>query len=399
MKRLGTLVCLLAFSSAPLLAANTIHVPLDQPSIQGGINAASKGDTVLVAPGTYVENINFLGKAITVKSSAGPATAIIDGNAAAPVAVFVAKEGVHSVLSGFTLQNGQENFAVGFLGGGVSISYASPTVTKNIIRKSNAGYGGGIAVYFGSPVLSYNTITGNSASFGGGLAIVGASNGQVVHNTLSANTGGIGGGVALNGAGSALLENNKIVGNNGGVQGGGLWIVNESDETIVQNVIAKNLASSGSQVYGLIPQSTAGFQLINNTIVSATAGGADAAVIADGFNTNVVIENNVIDAAGDDAALICNPVYVDGPPIVQFNDAFNSVVAYGGSCAGLDGTNGNISSDPTLVNITKNNYQLAAASPASNAGTNSAPIVLKKDYAGHTRIVGGTIDMGAYETQ
>ncbi len=395
MQRLGPLVSLIALCAIPAIAANTIHVPLDQPTIQAGINAALKGDTVLVAPGTYVENINFLGKAITVKSSAGPAATIIDGNAAAPVATFSTNEGVHSLLSGFTLQNGVASFT----GGGVSISSASPTITKNVIRNSNAGYGGGIGIYFGSPVLSYNTITGNSASFGGGLSIVGASNGHIVHNTISANTGGAGGGVALNGGGNAVLENNKIVNNNGGGEGGGLWIVNISNEIIAQNVIAKNVASSGSQIYSLIPAIPNGFVLVNNTIVSAPAGGADAAVIADGFNTSEVIENNVIDAAGDHAALICNPIYTDGPPIVQFNDAFNGTLAYGGSCAGFDGTNGNISSDPVLVNVSKNNYQLAPSSPAINAGTNSAPVVLKTDFAGHTRIVGGTIDMGAYEAQ
>ncbi len=114
---------------------------------------------------------------------------------------------------------------------------------------------------------------------------------------------------------------------------------------------------------------------------------------------NVVIENNVINAAGDNAAIVCNPVYKYGPPIVQFNDAFNGTLAYGGSCAGFDGTNGNISSDPALVNVAKGNYQLAVGSPAINAGSNSAPVVLKKDYAGHTRIVAVTIDMGAYEVQ
>src|SRR2546428_9154943 len=59
--------------------AATINVPAGQPTIQAAINAASNGDTVLVAPGTYYENINFMGKAITVTSAGGPSVTTING--------------------------------------------------------------------------------------------------------------------------------------------------------------------------------------------------------------------------------------------------------------------------------------------------------------------------------
>ena len=58
--------------------AATIHVPADQPTIQAAIDAAADGDTVLVAPGTYYEDINFHGKIITVTSEQGAAATVID---------------------------------------------------------------------------------------------------------------------------------------------------------------------------------------------------------------------------------------------------------------------------------------------------------------------------------
>src|SRR5262249_54310265 len=105
-KNLGTLAVTMLVITAGAFAGNTIHVPADRPSIQAGIDAAVNGDTVLVAPGTYVENINFHGKAITVTSEQGSGVTVIDGGAHDSVAAFVTGEGLSSVLSGFTLQNG-----------------------------------------------------------------------------------------------------------------------------------------------------------------------------------------------------------------------------------------------------------------------------------------------------
>ena len=74
--------------------AQTVRsVPADFPTIQAAINAAQAGDTVRVAPGIYVENINFSGKAIQVVSVAGPDVTTIDGGLADAVVRFITQEG------------------------------------------------------------------------------------------------------------------------------------------------------------------------------------------------------------------------------------------------------------------------------------------------------------------
>ncbi len=388
---LSVIVCLLTSACV----CSVINVPADQPTIQAGINAANNGDTVLVAPGTYVENINFKGKAIAVASSNGSHVTIINGNKVGPCVTFNSGESVKSVLKGFTLTNGA--------GSGVSVSYSAPTITKNVITGNVASSGGGIDSYFSSPVITHNTIKKNVAATGGGIYVGGASTpGAVItHNVIKSNRAydyNFGAGIGLFGAGTALIEDNTIAFNSVRYgQGGGIYMVNEADEIIVQNLIFSNSAGSGSQVYSLVPQSQTGFRLVNNTIVS-TVSGADTAVMADGFNQQAIIENNIIVAAGNEVGLLCNPIYQYGPPVVGYDDVISPQgVAYGDTCSSFGGTNGNISGDPLFYSNT--NFRLQLGSPAMNTGTTSAPDLPAKDFANKPRIVNGTIDMGAYESQ
>ena len=119
--RLFLLLMVCALNPESIVYGATINVPLDQPTIQGAINAASLGDTIVVADGTYFESIDFLGKGITLRSTAGPAVTIIDGlGANGSVVKCVSGEGPDTVLQGFTITGGNAN-----TGGGCSISTAA----------------------------------------------------------------------------------------------------------------------------------------------------------------------------------------------------------------------------------------------------------------------------------
>ena len=404
------LVCLLLTTTlSPFGFAANINVPANQPTIQDAINAANPGDVVIVAPGTYHENINFNGKAITVESSSGSKVTIIDGGKVGPVATFSSSESSKSVLKGFTLQNGSSTFNSQYDGGGVYISNASPTVSGNVIQNNAAcNGGGGIAVEFSSARILNNLIKNNSQSGcsggigGGGIAVGGAGSALLYGNRIINNSwGSSGGGITLFAAGTPTLENNIISGNSAsGTQGGGIWIVNDSNARIVQNLFYGNTASQGGAIYLSMPSGSSGPVLVNNTIVGGPGTAQGSAVWAGGFDSQVLFYNNLLIGLTGQSAVYCDSTYSTTPPVFTNNDAYSpSGLGLEGTCASQEGSSGNISLDPLFVSAQKHNYRLQSGSPAINTGDNSAPDIPKKDLAGRPRIVGGIIDMGAFEFQ
>ncbi len=243
----GTLVCLFSFC---LARGADIYVPDDHATIQGAINAAIDGDTVIVRPGTYVENIDFVGKAITVKSESGPEGTVIDGNQANSVVSFLSGEGEYSVLSGFTVTNGGST-----AGAGIYCRHqSSPTITSNIITENDAGsyYGGGIYCNDACPIITGNIIEGNTGSGGGGIRCqypLSPPAAIISYNLISGNTSDNDGGGGIHCYNcEPIITNNTIEGNRGGV-GGGIHLSNTEQPVVTNNLIRDNLARSGGGIF------------------------------------------------------------------------------------------------------------------------------------------------------
>ncbi len=277
-----------------MLFSSTLRVPADYSTIQSAINASAHGDTVLVSPGRYYENIIFGGKNITVASlflTTGNlqyiSATIIDGSTpahadSASCVRIVNGETREAKLIGFTLTKGKgtrwlDEHGAGYYyeGGGILITLASPQIGFNIITDNEAirrtsgtqsAGGGGIRIGDGSPLIFNNIIMYNRGMYGGGIVSNYADpvirNNIIAHNRVyqavaNAATFG-GGGVWMLGTNTRVfLENNTIVYNSaagGGSQtagrGGGILAWGTA-ASVRNNIVYGNTQSSGSQFYML----------------------------------------------------------------------------------------------------------------------------------------------------
>ncbi len=225
-----------------LFEAAVLNVPVDFNTIQEAINASQNSDTVLVADGTYFENINFNGKNILVASYfiidndlSHILNTVIDGsNPSQPDSAscvrIVSGEDTTAVLAGFTLTGGtgtkwidEHGAGVYREGGGVLITLSSPTIMNNIIINNEAIDRTGVV------------------SAGGGGIRAGDSDARIYNNIIANNQGHYGGGVVWNYA-TGVMRNNIIVNNSGGEDfgGGGVWTLALGATVIENNIIAYN---------------------------------------------------------------------------------------------------------------------------------------------------------------
>ena len=323
-------------------------------------------DEVVVAPGTYHQAIDFLGKAITLRSSDGAEVTIIDGTGFfTHVVQCVSGEGPDTVLRGFVITGGLAPSFGEDHGGGMLNSESSPTVRQCTFAGNEAKWGGGMANVNCSPTVIDCAFIGNTAEFGGGMSNTTADP-TVINCTFTAN--------------------HAVAGAQVG-RGGGMYNEDVSDPVVINCGFVGNTATVGAGM--------ANRQQSAPTVINCTFHG----------NTGSGMTNNNFSGP-----LVNNSIFWGNRP-TQIDGASLATVRFSDVQGGFAGT-GNIDADPLFVDPDNGDLRLQPGSPCIDAGDNTAvPKDITTDLDGNPRFVDDPdtpdsgvgdppiVDMGAYEFQ
>jgi hypothetical protein len=441
-----------------LIAITTrINVPSQFATIQQAITHAVDGDTVLVAPGTYKENIIWTGKNIILASqliltndTSYISNTIIDGGSngansvsASFTGAVLSISGVTSnsaMLYGFTITNGYSTSS----GGGISCSSSSLKLSRLIIS-SNAvrivtenGGGGGLALLSSNSVIDSVVFEKNAAYFpAGGYTFIGGSaiycdgGSPIIQNclitgqvrSLDNNGNNYATLFCITDGSTANIKNTEIMQNNLGVDGQALMDIQLASPVFENIKIHGNLSSAlginhdpghiggGSPTYKNMVASNNnvadGFMeytakcnssYINCTFVNNTGG-----YVLHERGSNTTISNCIFSFNTGFALGVDNTVPI---PVTSHNLFFNNSQGNFANCGSYLGKNvtvnangdsadtyGNIQANPYFVNSGANNCHLADWSRSIGAGT--ATGAPATDIEGVFR--GNPPDIGAYE--
>ncbi len=294
-----------------------------------------------------------------------------------------------AVLDGFTITGGNADVTHTLLiaptrsGGGIFNEGGSPTLENLIIEDNYVHFGGGglANINGSSPTITNVTFRNNSAESGGGILNWQNSSPLIDRVVFQENTGrnAGGGGIRNLYESHPIVVNSLFVGNVAGVNGaggmgGGMHNIADSEPVIINSTFTGNKAFGGG---GAIVHHTSGSIDLINVILWENDAETDASEIRNFESAPVMIYNSLIYGG------------TDGP-------VFNAGIQDGG---------GNISTNPLFVDAENGDFKLTADSPAIQSGTNEPYFAggiaenIATDLAGNSRISGGTVDIGAYESQ
>ncbi|MDQ5836998.1 MAG: hypothetical protein M3379_09490, partial [Acidobacteriota bacterium] len=399
-------------------------------SIQAAVNAASAGDTIQVAAGTYVEHVT-ISKDLTI-SGAGAAQTIVDGTQSGTVLTI--NSGTVS-LSGMSVINGKASTN----GGGIS-NLGTLNVTNSTVSNNSAVQGGGI-YNNGTLNLTGSTVSNNSVTrifgapdTGNGAGIfndtAGALNvtSSIISNNSSGGAGGWGGGI-FNKGGPANVTDSAVSGNSAGTGGG---IFNGGTLNVKGSTVSNNSAPGNSLGGGIFNDVGRTLTVTDCTISNNSAGHGGG--IDTNVNTTLTIISSTISGnastisagggisnGGGDGSLQLRSSIVAGNTSPDSPDISGGAISQGHNLIGIsdgskglsNGTNGDIvgtSAAPVNAKLSPLGFyggptqtQLPlCGSPAIDAGDDAltgAPLNLTTDQRGVARKSGAHVDIGAVERQ
>jgi len=344
---------------------------------------------------------------------------------------FVSGETRKASFIGFTVTNAFDNVGTAttkVTGLGIYVENSSPTIEHNYIinNEFDEWYiaGGGIALINSSAKINNNKIVNNDYAYeGGGIYIEGGTD-QIIESNFIANNYLVsgygvcsGGGIYLRMAQRTIIQNNIFEENYLDFGNGSAIFVTNCDSIIIINNKCQNnrsiywegevqiVLSSGKLINSLLHNSkypnrtllkfeSSNFSVINTTIVNVS----ETAVRL--INSNVQFINTIMHGIND--SIIGKQIKLENSEAIFTNcDIEGDTTGFELIGSSSFVSQNTITADPLFIGSGAEPFSLSDNSPCINKGLNDTILLLLplKDLAGATRVVGGNVDIGAYENQ
>ena len=322
-------------SYSTLSSQTTLNVPSDYGTIQEALVKATEGTTILVAPGTYFENLYWpvTIDGVQLRSTGGSEETIIDGGGNGRVIQMEVNYNSNffispaTVIDGFTLQNGDSN-----LGGGIALRVigANPTLENLIIRNNHCNGSGSN----GCAVLLSN--------FSGSI-----SNCTFANNSINDSASGNGAGLYLEPSNTVKIENckfeNNIASSSDKSFGGAMYI----KPSIYTNQPAANIELNHCD-------------FVDNSVQSTVSAYGGAFYCADFFQSLVIeVESCTFDgnSSSNTSYSYGGAIHAVSTGLTFNNTSFTDNVAVAGSAVYIGNNWNNFNGVLNFSNVTVSNNQ------------------------------------------